>query len=63
MPQLMSDSKSSTQSIILHNGTAMLVTHGAQLCKAQCVAVFTGCGWMAANVLPEKLIKLQLTSN
>ena len=42
MSQLMRNSKSRTESIILHDGTAVLVTHGAQLSKAQGVAILPG---------------------
>ena len=40
--ELMRDSKSRTEPIILDNGTAMLVTHGAQLSQAQGVTALTG---------------------
>ena len=55
MSQLMSDSKSSTQSIILHNGTAMLITDGAQLSKTQSVAVSARRKRMAANIFPAEV--------
>ena len=52
MSELMSDSKSRTEPIILDNGTAMLVTHGAQLSQAQGVTALNGWGGAAADILP-----------
>ena len=52
MPKLMSNSESSTEPIVLHDGAAVLLAGSAQLGQPEGVAVMVGPHQVAADILP-----------
>ena len=48
----MGNCKSSTETIILHNSTALLFTDCPKLCKAKGVTIMGGRHEMAADIFP-----------
>ena len=53
MSKLMSNGEGSTEPIILHYGTAVIRTDGAQLSKAKGGTAVVGWDWVAADIFSE----------